>query len=51
MSDLRDDIDADFISPALSRDPREFDAYRETLRIVDRMVSLLERVIDENGVK
>lgn len=54
MSDTRnpEEIDHDFFAVDSDRVvyPPGFNPYRETLRIVDRMLDLLDRVIDENGV-
>lgn len=51
MTDIGDRIDVDFALPESAIDPREFNPYRETLRVCDRILALLERVIEENGTK
>lgn len=54
MTDTRDpeEIDRDFFAVDADRVvyPPGFNPYRETLRIIDRVLSLLDRVIDESGV-
>ncbi|MEV8265848.1 hypothetical protein AB0P00_17055 [Microbacterium sp. NPDC077057] len=51
MTDVGERIDADFAVAETTIQPREFVPYRETLRVLDRMLDLLDRVIDQNGVK
>lgn len=51
MTDVDDRIDADFTVPETTITPREFNPYRESLKIIDRMLALMDRIIDENGVK
>ncbi|MGB4777432.1 hypothetical protein [Microbacterium sp.] len=51
MTDARDRIDADFSIPDVTINPAEFNPYRETLRVCNRIIDLLDRIIDENGVK
>ncbi|KJL25932.1 hypothetical protein RN51_00439 [Microbacterium oxydans] len=54
MTDTRDpeEIDRDFFAVDADRVvyPPGFNPYRETLRIIDRMLDLLDRVVAENGV-
>lgn len=54
MTDTRDpeEIDRDFFAVDAERVvyPPGFNPYRETLRIIDRMIDLLDRVVEENGV-
>lgn len=51
MSDPFARIDADFATPSTVISPTEFDPLRETLRILNRMLDVLERAIDERPVK
>lgn len=51
MTDFDDRIDADFRASDATSEPAEFNPYRETLRIIDRMIALMDRIIDENGTK
>jgi hypothetical protein len=46
-----DDIESDFIGPALSRDPREYDRFRELLIVANRCLDLVNRIMDEYGEK
>lgn len=54
MTDTRDpeEIDRDFFAVDAERVvyPPGFNPYRETLRIIDRMIDLLDRVVEESGV-
>lgn len=54
MTDTRDpeEIDRDFFAVDADRVvyPPGFNPYKETLRIIDRMLDLLDRIVDENGV-
>lgn len=54
MTDTRDpeEIDRDFFAVDAERVvyPPGFNPYRETLRIIDRMIDLLDHVVAENGV-
>lgn len=47
-----EEIDRDFFVVDAERVvyPPGFNPYRETLRVIDQMIGLLDRVIDENGV-
>lgn len=51
MPDVNSRIDADFETSDTTYAPKAFDPLRETLAVLDRMLDLLERVIDQNGVK
>lgn len=52
MTDPADRIEVDFgEATGVTREPIAFDPYRETVRLLGDMVALLERVIDESGVK
>lgn len=51
MSDFPDHIDRDFGGPEVTIPAQPAHVYLETVRLLDRVVDLLDRVIDEYGVK
>ena len=50
MSDAPDDVDRDFAMPDMTIYPEGFNPYRETLRVCDRIIALLDRIVSEHGV-
>lgn len=48
---MSDHIDRDFADSEVTIPPRPAHVYLETVRLLDRVVALLDRVIDEYGVK
>ncbi|WP_372469209.1 hypothetical protein ACCO44_08135 [Microbacterium maritypicum] len=52
-TDMRDpeEIDRDFMVSEMSIPPVPYDARREMLRIIDKCLDLLDRIIDQNGLR
>lgn len=48
---MSDSIERDFADSDISIPPRPAYVYTETIRLLDRMVDLLDRIVTEAGVK
>lgn len=51
MTDIGDRIDADFYSPGATIHPSDRVSNRDVLRTINRLIDLLEKVIEQNGIK